>query len=228
MNLRKLVNYNDPDSFASRLRQKRAHHLEEVVSAITKTQGSCRILDVGGTHAYWKIFPESWFVEFNVNITLLNLDAVAIPDECRNHFSSVAGDACNLADYADGEFDLVHSNSVIEHVGSWERMSAMAKESRRVGRNIYMQTPYFWFPIEPHFLTPFVHWFPMSVRTWLACKIAMGNWPRAASLDEAIRAQQSAVLLDKRMAKSLFPEANILFERFFGLPKSLIAVCRER
>lgn len=224
MNLKKLVNYNDPNSFASRLRRKRAQRLAEVVAAITRARGSCRILDVGGTHAYWNIFADSWFAEFNVSITLLNLEAVPVPENARDRFSSVAGDACRLAGYGNGEFDLVHSNSVIEHVGSWERMCSMAGEARRVGRNVYLQTPYFWFPIEPHFLTPFVHWLPMSARTWLAGKTAMGNWPRAANLDEAIRAQQSAVLLDKRMMNALFPDARVHFERFAGLPKSLIAI----
>jgi hypothetical protein len=50
-------------------------------------------------------------------------------------------------------------------------------------------------------------------------RIALGNWPRAATTDEAVRAQTSAVLLDR----ALFPSAEIKFEWFAGLPKSLIA-----
>ncbi|MEW6514364.1 MAG: class I SAM-dependent methyltransferase [Pseudomonadota bacterium] len=224
MSLKTLVNYDDPNSFASRLRKKRSRYLEEVISAIASRNGSCRILDLGGTHAYWNIFPETWFENLSIKITLLNLNRVSIPERANTRFCSVSGDACNLSEYADDAFDLVHSNSVIEHVGSWDRMCSMAKESLRVGKRVYLQTPYFWFPVEPHFLTPFVHWLPLSVRAWLACKVAMGNWPRATSIDEAVRAQQSSMLLDKRMLQSMMPAASIRFERFLGLPKSLIAI----
>lgn len=226
MNLKALVNYENPDSFASKLRKKRSQYLKKIVTEISQKNGGCRILDLGGTHSYWKAFPDSWLHHNNVKITLLNIEQVSIPSTAIDLFESVKGNACNLAQYRNAEFDLVHSNSVIEHVGGWDKMRAMAEESLRVGKYLYLQTPYFWFPVEPHFLTPFIHWLPMSTRIWLACKIKMGNWPQASSVDEAIRAQQSAVLLDKRMLEALFPDASIHFEKFLGLPKSLVATSR--
>jgi hypothetical protein len=158
---------------------------------------------------------------------LLNLDEIPVPERMSKHFRCIKGDACDLTIFNDGAFDLVHSNSVIEHVGGWERMQAMAHESARVGKNVYLHTPYVWFPIEPHFLTPFLHWLPLSTRSWIACRFALGNWPRARSFDEAIKAQLSSALLDKRMVESLMPKAEIHFERVLGFPKSLIAIQRE-
>ena len=41
---------------------------------------------------------------------------------------------------------------------------------RRVAKQYYVQTPYKWFPIEPHFLTPLVHYLPKPIfrhLTWL-------------------------------------------------------------
>ena len=159
----------------------------------------------------------------NIEITLLNLPGSRIQTTSAR-FSTVSGDACEMAEIQDHAFDLVHSNSVIEHVGSWGQMKRMATEIDRVGNAYYLQTPYFWFPIEPHFVAPFLHWLPMPVRCSLAMRMALGNWPRAQSLDEAMQAQQSAVLLDRKMMKSLFPGAALQFERFAGLPKSVIAI----
>jgi ubiquinone/menaquinone biosynthesis C-methylase UbiE len=227
MNLKRLVNYENPNSFASKLRKKRAHYLESIVSRIAETNGGCRILDLGGTYSYWKIFEGSRLEDLDIEIALLNLDDIPAPERMSRRFQCIKGDACDLTIFNDGAFDLVHSNSVIEHVGGWERMQAMAHESARVGKNVYLQTPYFWFPIEPHFLTPFLHWLPLSTRSWIACRFALGNWPRARSFDEAIKAQLSSALLDKRMVESLMPKAEIHFERVLGFPKSLIAIQRE-
>ena len=69
-------------------------------------------------------------------------------------FVRKVGDARNLSEYADGSVDLVHSNSVIEHVGGWADMRAMADEMMRIGRSGWMQTPAWEFPVEPHFRAP--------------------------------------------------------------------------
>ena len=75
-----------------------------------------------------------------------------------------AGDATNLSELPDGSFDVVFSNSVIEHLETFERQAAMAAEVRRLAPIYWVQTPNFWFPVEPHFLTPAWHWLPMGLR----------------------------------------------------------------
>lgn len=185
--------------------------------------GRCRVLDLGGTRLYWALFDSDWLRTMRVTVTLLNVTASPPENDPHSMFDAVAGDACDLGRFEKGEFDLVHSNSVIEHVGDWDRMRSMAAESMRVGRSIYHQTPYFWFPIEPHFLVPFIHWLPLPVRAAIALRTSLGNWPRAKTLDEAVRAQTSSRLLDKSMMRSLFPDATLEFERVLGAPKSIIA-----
>ena len=71
----------------------------------------------------------------------------------------VQGDACALP-FADGEFDVVFSNAVIEHVGDRERQRRLVSESLRVGRQVFITTPNRRFPIEVHTRLPFVHWLP--------------------------------------------------------------------
>jgi SAM-dependent methyltransferase len=74
----------------------------------------------------------------------------------------VQGDACVLP-FADGEFDVVFSNAVIEHVGGRERQRQLVSEALRVGRRAFITTPNRRFPVEVHTRLPFVHWLPSSV-----------------------------------------------------------------
>ncbi len=74
----------------------------------------------------------------------------------------VRGDACALP-FADGEFDVVFSNAVIEHVGDRERQRRLVLEALRVGRRVFLTTPNRRFPIEVHTRLPLVHWLPDAV-----------------------------------------------------------------
>ena len=74
----------------------------------------------------------------------------------------VQGDACELP-FADGAFDVVHSNAVIEHVGGRERQEAFVHEAVRVGKRVFLTTPNRWFPVEVHTHLPLVHWLPDSI-----------------------------------------------------------------
>jgi SAM-dependent methyltransferase len=71
----------------------------------------------------------------------------------------VQGDACALP-FGDGEFDIVFSNAVIEHVGGRERQRQLVSEAIRVGRRVFITTPNRRFPVEVHTRLPLVHWLP--------------------------------------------------------------------
>ena len=71
----------------------------------------------------------------------------------------VQGDACALP-FGDGEFDVVFSNAVIEHVGGRERQRQLVSEALRVGRRVFITTPNRRFPVEVHTRLPVVHWLP--------------------------------------------------------------------
>ena len=88
--------------------------------------------------------------------SLVNL---AFSDSSEEGHVRVLADGCRLP-FADASFQVVYSNSVIEHLGSWENQEDFAKECRRVGVSYYVQTPNRHFFFEPHLLTPFIHWLP--------------------------------------------------------------------
>ena len=74
----------------------------------------------------------------------------------------VQGDACALP-FGDGEFDVVFSNAVIEHVDGRELQRRFVREALRVGRSVFVTTPNRRFPVEVHTRLPLVHWLPDSL-----------------------------------------------------------------
>jgi SAM-dependent methyltransferase len=179
-----------------------------------------RILDIGGDADYWRAFAHLWR-DLSLQITILNLYP---PDERSQGFEYRQGDGCNLKGIEDREFDVVHSNSVIEHVGDWSRMVAFAIEIRRVGKRYFVQTPNFWFPIEPHVRLPAFHWLPEQLRYRLLIRRSWGFIERSSDLAAAMDELDHMRLLDRGQMRVLFPDAVIERERLMGLTKSLMAI----
>jgi hypothetical protein len=203
----------------SKFRLERFSYFLAVLDRIEHHDRALRILDVGGEEAYW--FDKIPLIKKPVQITLLNLERIEPSLPC---IESVAGNACSMKEFEDNSFDIVHSNSVVEHVGRWRDMKAMADEVRRLAPRYFVQTPYFWFPIEPHFRSLGFHWLPEPVRAKRLMSRKHGLVPRAQNLHTAMSAVQETVLLDRAMLAALFPDAKIIFEKFLGLRKSLMAV----
>jgi hypothetical protein len=201
-------------------RARRAAILRSQIDALIARFGRpINILDVGGRADYW----HNTCLDGIASVTLLNRanDPLAYgveEPECCVH---EVGDARDLTQYDDESVDLVHSNSVIEHVGLWDDMAAMARETRRVGRSGWIQTPAFEFPIEPHFRAPCLHWFGAPLRrrllTW-----SIEPYFRRNSFDDRRRYVDSVNLLSRREVEALFAGCEIYVERF-GLPKSYTA-----
>jgi hypothetical protein len=194
-----------------------------------RVSGPFRILDVGGRADYWQRVGLDFLEAQDVEILCVNYTeaelyagAAAFP-----RLKMAVGDARAL-DFADGSFHLVHSNSVIEHVGGFADKRAFAGEVRRLAPAYYVQTPYFWFPIDPHWpKMPLFHWMPMSWRWRLLCRWKLGFAGPHRSMDHALGDLEATVLLDWAQMRRLFPDAELRAERLAGLPKSVIAERRS-
>jgi hypothetical protein len=206
-------------AYTTAFRMKRFSVFLNVLASIPKFDRPLRILDVGGVEAYWS--DKQHLIGRPIEVTLLNLDSAKTTG---SNFFSVAGNACAMPEFESNSFDAVHSNSVIEHVGKWSEMMAMANEVRRVASAYFVQMPYYWFPIEPHARTLFFHWLPESLRLRLIMTRDLGFYKKCNTVDGAMRTIQEAAMLDKKMFSALFPDADIISERYFGLTKSLMAV----
>lgn len=221
----------NPNSLSSRLRAKRDVRLRALIAAVHARAGKARIIDMGGTPEYWERVGLDFLREHKAHVTITNLHATELDRGRRDIdlFAFATGNACHLEGVADNSFDIAHSNSVIEHVFTWENMRAFAAETRRVAPWHYVQTPYFWFPVDPHFYRmPLFHWMPQSVRAKLLMRLPLAHVGRIATLEKAHQVVEGAKLIDLAQMRALFPDSHIRFERFFGLPKSLIAVRAPR
>jgi hypothetical protein len=181
------------------------------------------ILDVGGA-------PETWdLLDIRPHVTLLNTPRTR--EELAAAKGWVAGDG-RLLPFRDRSFDIVFSNSVIEHVGDVESQRRFAAEIMRVGRSYWVQTPNRRFPVEQHLLTPLIHWMPKALQRSIVPRFTLWNMlvrPSSDRRDFYLRHYLDEVrLLTAAELRRLFPGARIIRERFLGWTKSLIAISRVK
>lgn len=170
-----------------------------------------RVLDVGGEPFNWSLLSERPHLAF-VNLYRLQ-------EEVEDW---IIADGRRLP-FRDGAFDIVYSNSVIEHLGNYENQQVFAEECSRVGQRYYVQTPNRHFPVEPHLITPFIHYLPKAVQRHLLRNFTVWGWVTRPSSEQCEDFLQEVRLLDEVEMGRLFPDASILRERLLGLTKSLIA-----
>ena len=166
-----------------------------------QVNNNSKILDVGGTFEFWNAITDM------KNITILNITK----SESNERITSVVY-AGGIFPFADKYFDVVFSNSVIEHVGDFYDQINFANEVQRCGNGYFVQVPSYWFPYEPHAQIPFYQFMPAPMKIVLRKIIKRSEYP----IEELL----SIRLLTKSEIRILFPKANIITERFFGLPKS--------
>lgn len=220
---KRLPNYGTLIAFGYKLRAKRIVPLLKMIELVSNENGNVNIIDIGGTEIYWNIVPRQFLEEYNVKITIVNLPGTKLPD---NHglFTFIHGDGCDLSNFDTNSFHIAHSNSVIEHVGDWDKMTLFANEFKRAARRYFIQTPNYWFPIEPHCMTLFFHWLPKPTRIWFLLNFSLGHWRKAISVDDAVKMTERIRLLDKKMFCELFDDAIVTTEKLFSLPKSHVAI----
>jgi hypothetical protein len=201
-------------------RSSRGKVLRKLICSLSLHLGrDIRILDVGGRPDYWlNVGFESISRIEIMNLAPSEIDRRLPQGAPTEIFYPKIGDARKLVDYTDNSVDLVHSNSVIEHVGSWADMEKMAHELMRVGRAGWIQTPAWAFPLEPHFRVPFAHWFGRPLQAKMLSLSFVERY-RKMGLGERRRHVERINLLSRREVQALFPGHPIHVE-WLMFPKS--------
>ena len=181
--------------------------------ALVKPPSNARIIDLGGLIEMWQ-----WF-DHDFDVTIINL-----PDSYKfkntksfGKYTVVEGDATNLIDtFSDKSFDIVFSNSVIEHVGDESKQADFASEVIRLGKAYWVQTPSNYWPLEPH---------TGVIGYWLLPEFMRQNlhrkWEKKLPVwTEMVR---GTTVLSKNRMRELFPESQLYIERKFLLEKSYAA-----
>jgi hypothetical protein len=190
-----------------RARERRMRDFVDLMDASTGT----KILDLGGSPTIWQS------IVFPLEVTILNQPGrVQTCNDTHHTIHYVEGDACHVDQFEAGEFDLVFSNSVIEHVGDEDRQREFASEVRRLGKAYWVQTPSKWFPIEAHCGMPFWWFYPGPLRRAL-----LRSWRK--KLPAWTRMVEETRVLTRSQLRTLFPEATVDVEFLAGLPKSYVA-----
>jgi len=202
-----------PNSMGARWRARRWQWLMDTFPEFDKMS----VLDIGGRVESWRRAPVR---PDHVHVVNLEDQPGDVPDWAEVDYA----DACALPEsIASRRYDLVFSNSVIEHVGGHERRLRFAEAVRTLGDAYWVQTPYRYFPIEPHWVAPGMQFTPLAVRQRLAHR-----WPLAhtkpANRADALDAVLWVELMDRTQMRHYFPDCTLRAERVAGMTKSLIAV----
>lgn len=195
-----------------RAKRMKQFYAELGITAATK------ILDVGGAPWVWMIAGDNGLPA--PQITILNIfpEHRQLPPNMR----WIVGDGCDMP-FQNEEFDVVFSNSVIEHLSNAAAQRNFAREIRRTGKTYWVQTPDPRFPVEPHYLSLFVHWLSAETRRKVirhGSLFGLMNHPTQEEIDAMVA---EIKLIPPSEFARLFPDGHVINERFMGMPKSLIA-----
>ncbi len=202
-----------PDSMGAKRRMRRWTWLAETFPDLHQMS----VIDLGGSVESWRRSPVR-----PKHLHVVNLEE--LPGDVPDWAEVDHGDACALPErIASRRYDMVFSNSVIEHVGGHERRIRFAEAVRSLADRYWVQTPYRYFPIEPHYVAPGLQFLPLAARQRYAFR-----WPlthtRPQNQPSALDDVMWVELVDRTQMRYYFPDGRLLNERILGLTKSIIAI----
>jgi hypothetical protein len=206
-----------PGSLGERLRVSRWETFRRQFPGIE----DMTVVDLGGTADMWLRAP---LRARHVHLINLEPHPAELPDWITAENADVTDPevAAKL-----GSHDLVFSNSTIEHVGGHSQRRRFADAVGLLAPQHWIQTPYRYFPVEPHFVAPGFQFLPLAARARL-----VRRWPlvhsRPGSPEEGMAAVVNIELLTRTEMRYLFPGDQLLSERVLGVTKSLISVRSEQ
>jgi hypothetical protein len=187
-----------------------------------------KILDLGGTVKFWM----DWGIADQplLEVTLVNnhtIDHAHADDEITvPNIKRMNQDVLELTSQQLAPYDMIFSNSMIEHLPGADAQKALASVILGSRLPYFVQTPNKNAPVDPHFpkALPFFAAYPRPVKARLWSWSGLGSGWRATDFDTALASLNKYYHpLSKADLGKLFPGAKILVERPLGVPMSIIA-----
>jgi hypothetical protein len=206
---------DSPTSLAERYRSRRWNELRSQFPDIEQMH----VIDLGGTVSSWRRAPVR-----PARVTVLSFEPEGADDV--DWIDAHHADACDLDDHLAGlRGDLVYSNAVLEHVGGAERRQRFSETVHALADRHWVQTPYRYFPIEPHWLFPGFQFLPVSTRVAIGRRWSLVHTPND-DYESMMVSVLGVELVGLAEFRHLFPTSEVLKEKVGGLTKSIIAVRR--
>jgi hypothetical protein len=229
-----LSGYREPTVMLQRLRQyTRAQRHKRFDDFMKHASGHIRLVDLGGTVNFW----ENWGLaaQPHLAVTIVNDHhadktyenaPISLPNLSRLRADVLTLTAADLAGY-----DVIFSNSLIEHLPGQPAQRQLAQAIIDSGRPYFLQTPNKRSPVDPHFPKPYVPFFatwPRPLQARMLSWSALGSGSAAPSFEAALARLEHYHPLTKSDVRELFPRARVVMERPLGVPMSIIAMSENR
>lgn len=172
-----------------------------------------KILDVGATsdellkdsNMFEKLYP------FKNKLT-----AATIEDNNKLHslypdlYSSVKIKRKSRLPFKDKSFDIVVSWATLEHTGDYKDQEFFLNELLRVGKKIFVTTPYRGALYEPHTGLPILHWLPLSLFRKICKKTNRKYWSNVEHLNPLWIRDINKMKLKRKIKVTLFKTFKFL------------------
>ena len=224
MQINEIYSLTRPDSLSSRItRSQRVKMFGAFLDAMAPTADHT-ILDVGATsdrnYDHSNYF-EAWYPHPE-RVTAAGIDDASFLETLFPGVRFVKADGRKLP-FADESFDFVHSNAVLEHVGSTAQQAVFVQEMWRVARRgVFLTTPNRWFPVEFHTVLPLLHWLPAPLFRAMLRRLGHHDLAREENLN----------LLSRRNLKTLafsgvLKNFALRHVSLFGWPTNLLLIAKK-
>lgn len=182
------------------------------------------VLDVGaqaGNNCKSMQFINRYPWKKNISAVNISTEHIVFINKFYPEVNTVVADACKLP-WPDKYFDIVYSNAVIEHVGTFQRQMEMAGEIMRVGKRWFVTTPNRWYPYEFHSRLPLVTWLPFDSYLWISRLISYNHIKGKYTV--GIKKRGNLRLMNSRELQKCFPDSKIIKQRVTLMSETLIAI----
>ena len=213
----------------SKLRQKlKAERFKLFTDVTAALPRPVRILDLGGTAAFWRSFVNG-NPEDSYRVTLVNNHHID-PTQRKAEISVswIAEKRIDAFDFDQWDLpghDLIFSNSFLEHLETRGKQKQLARMMENSGKPYFLQVPNKLFPLDPHFpspLVPFFALYPEPLQAALISRYRFGSGGRSSSFAAARTPLRFYTPVGVRDMADLFPGGIIKQEKTFGLCRSIL------